>query len=79
MHYFLRVGGSKEPAKWTAIDEELRDTEKCYVEEQDANNVSSDISGVKTADMSYYIESELADLAKDLEVYNVLPCPPGCI
>ena len=61
------------------MDEELRDTEKCYVEEQDANNLSSDISGVKTADMSQYIESELADLARDIEVYNVLPCPPGCI
>ena len=53
--------------------------QQVYIEESDANMVGSDTSGVKTANLYQYIESELADVSRDIEVYNVLPCPPGAI
>ena len=39
----------------------------------------ADPETVVTTNLQQYIELELNELAGDLEVYNVLPCPRGSI
>ena len=44
-----------------------------------AGHIGTDVHGVVTASFASYIEQELGDLSRDIEVYNVLPCPNGAI
>ena len=72
--------GSQMEADTVEWDESGKET--CQLIQQDGSGaglVGTDVGGVVTSNFASYIEQELGELSRDIEVYNVLPCPTGAI